>query len=65
VAMLDESKESGQAQTLCVFCRMEERKTIWSVVDHILNTDNTEESVPIEEEETVDDGPSVVEEGET
>lgn len=41
VAMLDESKETGH--TLCVFCRMEQRPTIWSVVEEILNTDNAEE----------------------
>lgn len=38
VAMLDDTVTPGQA--LCVFCRMERRPTIWSVVDSILNTDN-------------------------
>lgn len=38
MSMLDETKTPGQ--TLCVFCRMEERPTIWSVVDSVLNTDD-------------------------
>lgn len=41
MAMLDESKETGH--NLCVFCRMEQRPTIWSVVDNILNTDDMDD----------------------
>jgi len=36
--MLDDTTTPGK--TLCVFCRMEARPTIWSVVDSLLNTDN-------------------------
>lgn len=41
MAMLDDAGTPGQ--TLCVFCRMEARPTIWSVVDHILNTEDFSE----------------------
>lgn len=36
--MLDDSTTPGH--TLCVFCRMEARPTIWSVVDNVLNTEH-------------------------
>ena len=39
--MLDDSSTPGH--TLCVFCRMESRPTIWSVIDNIINSDNLEE----------------------
>lgn len=49
MAMLDESKETGQ--NLCVFCRMDQRPTIWSVVEDILNTENMDEEDEQEEQE--------------
>lgn len=40
--MLDDSSNPGH--TLCVFCRMEARPTIWSVIDNIIPTDNYDEA---------------------
>lgn len=39
--MLDDTSTPGH--TLCVFCRMEARPTIWSVIDNILNTEQFDE----------------------
>lgn len=48
VAMLQESKETGH--NLCVFCRMDQKPTIWSVVENILNTESMDEEEQQEEE---------------
>lgn len=50
VAMLDESKTPGQ--TICVFCRMEDRPTIWSVVDSIVKNEEFEEDIDDVNKET-------------
>ena len=59
--MLDDDGTPGQ--TLCVFCRMEARPTIWYVVDNILNSDAYNEDIendPLDEGNVYDENSIVV-----